>query len=1826
MPGADDQELSKAKQQAAQKEIGGDFGNSEKLERLKDKPVSSAVPLETVETKRCRADFGHIKKTLDQNKITHAEALEKWQKLETKKNLRRFQKIEKEQARLYEEQVGLETDPKFIAEVNEITQRLTQAAGFKEEIKLLPILDDEVNAYVYTLENKTEDRNENGPGLYHPDKQKGHYVFLYTGLIKSFAEYQSKLGRTLSKDNLAFVVAHEMRHLLQQRKERANAVTKRQQEYDADLGGMEIMGRAGFNPREAVEAMEFLRSLSEGQIAYSETHPASASRLVEISKRIADPDVPMRGIGVQPSSFEHLPTTELKSKQLIAEMRQANDLADLIRRFAERTQTTAEAVMAAPLAAEAVRYSILTKLAELPQLQSLTLKYLYSQGKNLVEETQKERAEFQDAHRRMLELEELQKQRKLSDAEFAELREKRKETKGKADKLANYEGRSFDRAKDSFVGPEVDKWGEAWKNIPSAALPFDREVPVVQEFSQQIGKAAYISGVSMMRNMKIVEAPGNVDWSRVVADWQRTGTSNSPAMDVVRLGLKIRQASDSRTHDLQTEQGRQDYLRDFTVFIVDSYLQESGHTNTPADEIQKWISEAVKQQTEPLTEKVKNLITAYLPEGLEEKTKEQVINYFLANIIPCSGKEVPYFSSYGSRTDPQYAETILRLLPQLAYTANKALDRHLGSLSKHGYYSPSYRYFTNLAYSGGRTLDPELVETAIEGLCCRFPEDSNSIESLSRLSRSSPPEALEQLFPFYESKVTGGAADADLLEVRREICGKITDRQKRGMFLLRAYSLRDFAGDTRPSEAKIDLQPGEVEAFAQRMLADGLSVFSVGEVMSYAYTYWIPGSDLSSKIYIESLLQRIGSDALHNQGLLYDLPKFCETAELNIPESLEQLLSMGVVVPKEHLGELARSGAVSLPELKIYYELCAVRLKDAAGKKTSLYGKLPSKAYLESLINIILEQATKEIDQTKFQEFMSQPVGSSMWGYEQKRYSWELVEKDLPFDQIVNLFPACDLRNKLLCAWWKRQGFAPAEFERIFPLCSEDDDDWLGGRNALSLPELIHMGAGEDEEITESGRQRYELQKTAGNIEDYSHFFIFGDSGTLGILEAKYQQDPEFFVSPQRSLKENLAVITKLSPSNDFRDYLINRAIKIELCQIAGQSPDTQLVGLEQYIEDPELRNMLSQDVSVTFVDKLVFPSKEVLDRLGGLGVLERIRSVLPYINSDASRVALGRLALEYGNPQSKEEELGLIREFFAKPSFARDYLLKEYMLKHSLTLDGIRGLKTLLTSDIVREGEVGAGEFLGMEFFRSEVYRLKPERRAEYLLWLLGIRKDLPREMVVSAGLFNFGFDSVKTNFNQLTPVEKRELLGDFLLYKEGLFQPDTPEGEQIMRDFVETLFDNRLATGTEHDNLLKKILVTVFEQSLPERRHALFTSLFFSLEQNQGKKMEFEDLLPLLLENAGIFGTKVSQILSERDTAPFSKGGEKMSPSLKRKLGRAKEKAEPFNTIGVVYNLEDNKRDTEVQSIDGLLSTASLKQAHKSTTRDGLQIEKVKKPNVEKYIDHDIEVLKAVCDLLRQEGYRVPKYFVEYITAIVKDEANFMNEARNQQLLSGNLSKERNGYKLGVPTINFASRDLMEESIAPGVSLDTIKESDPALYRRHSRLTGLELLTGLFEKGVFHADLHDGNEFVDEASHTKTYIDAGAVGDVREDLQSVRKLFKGILLRNPQALAESIINLSETEAASRETDINSLSERLSHILQENMPLGDKVSQVSFEIIDTAIPKRSLRYVLKALVTGAHHIEQVSSALGGTTKPKLVDRLKMVKDLGSIGMHILAA
>ena len=148
--------------------------------------------------------------------------------------------------------------------------------------------DDEVSAQMHRVFDRLisayQTLTDEAPGEFHMVDansvnafviRKRSDVYFYKGLYETFAEVAQKLGRPLTEDIMAFIIAHELSHTLQHTsylgldiKDMYDKASPymiqmiKNAEYDADMQALEMMDKAGFSVFGALDAMSFLEYIS----------------------------------------------------------------------------------------------------------------------------------------------------------------------------------------------------------------------------------------------------------------------------------------------------------------------------------------------------------------------------------------------------------------------------------------------------------------------------------------------------------------------------------------------------------------------------------------------------------------------------------------------------------------------------------------------------------------------------------------------------------------------------------------------------------------------------------------------------------------------------------------------------------------------------------------------------------------------------------------------------------------------------------------------------------------------------------------------------------------------------------------------------------------------------------------------------------------------------------------------------------------------------------------------------------------------------------------------------------------------------------------------------------------------------------------------------------------------------------------------------------------------------------------------------------------------------------------------------------------------------
>ncbi len=276
--------------------------------------------------------------------------------------------------------------------------------------------------------------------------------------------------------------------------------------------------------------------------------------------------------------------------------------------------------------------------------------------------------------------------------------------------------------------------------------------------------------------------------------------------------------------------------------------------------------------------------------------------------------------------------------------------------------------------------------------------------------------------------------------------------------------------------------------------------------------------------------------------------------------------------------------------------------------------------------------------------------------------------------------------------------------------------------------------------------------------------------------------------------------------------------------------------------------------------------------------------------------------------------------------------------------------------------------------------------------------------------------------------------------------------------------------------------------------------------------------------LQTLGPAAIKLGQALATRPDL--------VGEAAARDLTRLQDRLPPFAYSEVEKTIEAEfgvRPATLFASIDPVaVGAASIAQVHRARTSDGKDVAiKVLRPHIERNMADSISTyqwLAAKLEGLGGEAARLrPRLVIETFRGWVNRELDLRLEAASASELADNMQTDARYH---VPAVDWArtARRLLTIDWIDGTPLTDPKALDQAGVDRPAlaRTLVLTFLKQAIEDGVFHADMHHGNLFVDAGGRLNV-IDFGIMG--RLDPLARRYLAEilyGLLTRNYVRVAE--------------------------------------------------------------------------------------------------------
>ncbi|MEI8337457.1 MAG: AarF/UbiB family protein [Actinomycetes bacterium] len=253
--------------------------------------------------------------------------------------------------------------------------------------------------------------------------------------------------------------------------------------------------------------------------------------------------------------------------------------------------------------------------------------------------------------------------------------------------------------------------------------------------------------------------------------------------------------------------------------------------------------------------------------------------------------------------------------------------------------------------------------------------------------------------------------------------------------------------------------------------------------------------------------------------------------------------------------------------------------------------------------------------------------------------------------------------------------------------------------------------------------------------------------------------------------------------------------------------------------------------------------------------------------------------------------------------------------------------------------------------------------------------------------------------------------------------------------------------------------------------------------------------------------------------------------------------------------------------------LAQASIGQVHRAALMDGTEvIVKVRRPGVMATIDLDLRLLDRTARIAERASRVARRYdaagLARRFAATLREECNYLIEGKNAEAIALALRDSPHVY---VPAIawGYTSLGVLTEMRVDGVKIDDLEALEAlGVDRKTVAATFVDAyLTMVFGDGVFHADPHPGNVFVD-SDGCVGFVDFGMTGEVAPaTIRSLGGVLLAIVGTDPVIMADALLSLGvaapNLDRRRLEEDLGRLLSEYAHRPLDEMPVAEVLTKV---------------------------------------------------------------
>ena len=327
--------------------------------------------------------------------------------------------------------------------------------------------------------------------------------------------------------------------------------------------------------------------------------------------------------------------------------------------------------------------------------------------------------------------------------------------------------------------------------------------------------------------------------------------------------------------------------------------------------------------------------------------------------------------------------------------------------------------------------------------------------------------------------------------------------------------------------------------------------------------------------------------------------------------------------------------------------------------------------------------------------------------------------------------------------------------------------------------------------------------------------------------------------------------------------------------------------------------------------------------------------------------------------------------------------------------------------------------------------------------------------------------------------------------------------------------------------------------------------------------------------LEQAGGIFVKFGQVLSTRRDL--------FSPIFIKELEKLQQNVEPLTEAEVKLILEKSlpyQMEDIFSYFDMIpLASASIGQVHKAILKENNQqvVVKLLRPDVKTMIRDDLNILlEFVRWLTDRSAWAARLGLCELALGFaqsLKEEVNFNIEKRN--IIQVKNALEDSKYNVKIPHVygELSNDCVLVFEHAYGLSVangDSLFQSLNINREQFAQTVLYSFFDQILYSGIFHADPHPGNIFIDKTDGTPILLDFGAVGRLAEPQQEGMKIFlMGIQHNDADMLYDAITLLVEDhehiDRVKMEQALSQILLRISYV--EQIPT-EELMQAFFKVV----------------------------------------------------------